>query len=166
MRETDTHIYFWGTFLSNWIPKNLSIKYDGHTFSTSEQLFMYLKAIYFDDAEMAYEIIEKGGNPKDAKNLGRKIRGYDEGLWSPVREEMMYTAIYEKFSQYPDLKKQLLDTKDKILVEGTPFDPIWGVMIKWDNDRILDEKNWKGQNLLGKVLMNVRENLRNEILIN
>lgn len=160
MRETDTHIYFWGTFLSNWIPKDLSIQYDGHTFKTSEQLYMYLKAIYFDDAEMGYEIIEKGGRPKDAKNLGRKVRGYNENEWEPVREEMMYTAIYEKFSQYPELKKQLLDTGDKILVEGTPFDPIWGVMIKWDDDQILDEKNWKGQNLLGQVLMNVRNTLK------
>jgi predicted NAD-dependent protein-ADP-ribosyltransferase YbiA (DUF1768 family) len=47
-------------------------------------------------------------------------------------------------------------------VEGTPFDPIWGVMIKWDDDRILDEKNWRGQNLLGKVLMRVRNDLKNK----
>jgi len=162
MRETETHIYFWGTFLSNWIPMDLNIQYAGFTFKTSEQLFMYLKAIHFNDAEMAYEIIERGGHPKEAKDLGRKISGYKESDWEAARESAMYTAIYEKFSQYPDLKKQLLDTGDKILVEGTPFDPVWGVMIKWSDDRILDEKNWKGQNLLGKVLMRVRNDLRNE----
>jgi len=163
MRTTDTHIYFWGSYLSNWIPADLAIKYDGHVFNTSEQLFMYKKAKFFGDDFMANRIVYLGKHPRDAKNQGRLIRGYNEDQWSNVREQMMYEAIYEKFSQYPELKKQLLDTGDKILVEGTPFDPIWGVMIKWDDDRILDEKNWKGQNLLGKVLMWIRNDLKNTI---
>jgi len=160
MRTTDTHIYFWGSFLSNWIPMDLAIKYDGQTFTTSEQLFMYKKAKFFGDDLAAAKIVSLGTHPKDAKDLGRKIRWYDEERWGKVREEMMYEAIYEKFSQYPDLKKKLLDTGNRILVEGTPFDPIWGVKIKWSDDRILDEKNWNGQNLLGKVLMRVRNDLR------
>ena len=160
MRETETHIYFWKGWLSNWIPKDLSIDYMGHKFNTSEQLFMYIKAKTFNDHEMAHEIATKGQDPRTAKNLGRKVKGYDEIHWSRKRIEAMYTAVYAKFSQYPELKKQLLDTGDKILVEGTPFDPIWGVKIKWDDDRILDEKNWNGQNLLGKVLMRVREDLK------
>jgi hypothetical protein len=159
MRETKTHIYFWKGWLSNWIPKNLAIEYMGHKFSTSEQLFMYIKAKAFNDHEKAHEIATKGQDPRVAKDMGREVRGYDEKIWSKYREEAMYTAIYKKFSQYPDLRKQLLDTGDKILVEGTPFDPIWGVMIKWDDDRILDERNWKGQNLLGKVLMRIRKDI-------
>ena len=160
MRTTDTHIYFWGSFLSNWIPMDLSILYDDQVFTTSEQLFMYKKAKFFGDEPIAARIVVLGTHPKNAKDLGRQIRGYDEEKWKKIREQMMYEAVYEKFSQYLDLKKKLLDTKDKILVEGTPFDPIWGVMIKWDDDRILDEKNWKGQNLLGKVLMRVRSDLK------
>jgi ribA/ribD-fused uncharacterized protein len=159
MRTTDTHIYFWGSFLSNWIPKDLSIRYDDHIFSTSEQIFMYKKAKYFGDEPIAARIVTLGSDPRDAKNYGRQVRGYDEEKWSGVREKMMYESVYLKFSQYPELKQQLIDTYPKILVEGTPFDPIWGVMIKWDDDRILDESNWRGQNLLGKVLMNVRDEL-------
>lgn len=162
MRTTDTHIYFWGSFLSNWIPNDLEIEYMGKKFNSSEQLFMYMKAKAFNDHEKAHEILTKGQNPRDAKNMGREVINYDEKIWSKYREEAMYKAIYLKFSQYPELKKKLLDTGNKILVEGTPFDPIWGVMIKWDDDRILDEKNWKGQNLLGKVLMRVRDDLREE----
>lgn len=160
MRITDTHVYFWGSFLSNWVPKNLNIKYDGHEFTTSEQIFMYKKAKFFNDEPYAALIVTLGTDPKIAKELGGKVRGYNEEKWSKVREQMMYDSIYLKFSQYSDLKKKLLDTGDKILVEGTPFDPIWGVMIKWDDDKILDEKNWKGLNLLGKVLMKVREDLK------
>ncbi len=160
MRVTDTHIYFLKGFLSNWIPTNLIISYDGHIFSNSEQLFMYMKAKFFGDEPIAARIITMGKDPLAAKDYGRQVRGYDEGRWSEVREEMMYKAVYAKFTSDDNLRKQLLETGDKILVEGTPFDHIWGVMIKWDDDRILDEKNWKGQNLLGKVLMRVRDDLK------
>jgi ribA/ribD-fused uncharacterized protein len=161
MRETNTHIYFWGTFLSNFIPKTLSIDYMGHKFNTSEQLFMYIKAKFFNDHEKAYEIATKGQEPREAKRMGREVVGYDESIWSKYREDAMYQAVLLKFQSDEKLKQQLLDTGDKILVEGTPMDPIWGVMIKWDDDRILDEKNWRGQNLLGKVLMRVRNDLKN-----
>lgn len=160
MRETNTHIYFWGSFLSNWIPNDLRIIYMSQLFTNSEQLFMYFKAEFFNDWETAEEIVDLGKDPKTAKNLGRKVKGFNEKEWSKVREEMMYKAIMLKFKSSKELTKKLLDTYPKILVEGTPFDPIWGVMIKWDDDRILNEKNWKGQNLLGKVLMRVRDDLK------
>lgn len=160
MRITDTHIYFWGSFLSNWIPKDLVIPYDGHTFSNSEQLFMYMKAKFFGDEPIAARIVTLGQDPETSKDLGRQVRNYDESKWSEVRREKMFEACLLKFQSDEKLEMQLLDTGDKIIVEGTPFDPIWGVKIKWDDDRILDEKNWNGQNLLGQVLMDVRENLR------
>jgi ribA/ribD-fused uncharacterized protein len=156
MRVTDTHIYFWGSFLSNWIPKDLNIRFENHRFYNSEQLFMYHKAMFFNDPNSASNIIQYGMDPKTAKDLGRTVKNYKEELWKEHRERFMYSAVWHKFNSDPKLLKQLLNTGNKILVEGTPFDPIWGVMIKWDDDRILDEKNWKGQNLLGKVLMRVR----------
>jgi ribA/ribD-fused uncharacterized protein len=160
MRETDTHIYFWGTFLSNWIPNDLSIKFSGITFTNSEQLFMYLKAISFKDHETADMIIREGSYPKAAKELGRQVKNYDEKKWATQREYAMYTAVKAKFLSDQKLRQKLLDTYPKILVEGTPMDPVWGVMIHWKDDAILDERNWKGQNLLGKVLMKVRDELR------
>lgn len=55
----------------------------------------------------------------------------------------------------------LLDTGDRVIVEGSPYDPIWGVKLAWDSNEILDERNWKGSNLLGKALMEVREYYKN-----
>ena len=160
MRTTDTHIYFWGSFLSNWIPDDLEIVYCDRMFTNSEQIFMFLKAVFFHDEEMAERIVKEGFDPRTAKRLGGQVRNFKDEEWAKVREEKMYLAIRLKFESDKKLRKQLLDTGDKILVEGTPMDPVWGVMIKWDDDRILDEKNWKGQNLLGKVLMRVRNDLR------
>jgi len=125
---------------------------------------MYLKAEYFCDWETAEEIVDLGQIPKTAKDLGRKVKGYDEIEWSKVRENMMYKAISLKFASSLELQEKLLDTGNKILVEGTPFDPIWGVMIHWKDDAILDERNWKGQNMLGKVLMRVRQDLKSAIV--
>lgn len=164
MRETKTHIYFWGTFLSNWIPSDLSISFDGKIFTNSEQVFMYIKAKTFNDNETAERIVREGAIPKIAKDLGRLVKNYDEKVWAKMRENAMYTAVRAKFASSLELQEKLLDTGNKILVEGTPMDPVWGVMIHWKDDKILDERNWKGQNLLGKVLMRVRQDLKSEIV--
>ena len=160
MRITDTHIYFWGSFLSNWIPNDLHIEYADRVFSNSEQLFMWLKAMHFNDNETAEKILELGSDPRTAKDLGREVKNYNEEEWTPLRQGTMRIAVKAKFESDWKLKEQLLATGDKILVEGTPFDAIWGVKIKWDDDRILDDRNWRGQNLLGIVLMQVRQELK------
>ena len=156
MKITDTHIYFWGSIYSNWEP--CKINYNSLLFESSEHLFMYLKAQYFNDIETA-NLILKTSSPSEAKALGRKIKNFDEDKWIHERENAMYIACYEKFYQNKDLKEKLLLTKDKTLVEGSPYDFIYGVGLKWDDKLILDEKNWKGLNLLGITLMKVREDL-------
>jgi len=64
---------------------------------------------------------------------------------------------YLKFTQNLEFRNQLLETENRTLVEASPYDKIWGVGLEETNDLILDEKNWLGQNLLGKALMEVRE---------
>ena len=160
VQETDTHIYFWGSFLSNFYPAKL--KFAGIDFHTSEQLFMYLKAKYFEDEEMAQMIATRGQDPKDAKRFGRKVKGFDIDEWADAREQMMHIAVQRKFMD-DDLVKELLETGDKVLVEGSPYDKIWGVGLKYDCEEILNEENWDGLNLLGEVLMQVRSEIRNVI---
>ena len=161
VQETNTHIYFWGSFLSNFAP--VKIKFAGIDFHTSEQLFMFLKAKYFEDDVMADFIAENGQEPATAKKYGRKVEGFNEEEWADVREDMMYIACQRKFMD-DDLFKLLLSTGEKVLVEGSPVDKIWGVGLKYDSQEILDEENWNGLNLLGKVLMRVRDDIRRIIL--
>lgn len=59
--------------------------------------------------------------------------------------------------QNPILKEILLRTGNLELVEGSSYDAIWGVKLDWMSDEILDRNNWRGSNLLGKALMEVRE---------
>ena len=122
---------------------------------------MYMKAIKFGDKEIAEEILKKGDNPKIAKNLGRKVKNYDDGVWNNVRYSVMRDACFMKFSQNEYLKKKLLNPKwsDKGFVEGSPYDRIWGIGVHY-KDASDDESTWRGENLLGKVLNEVRELLK------
>jgi ribA/ribD-fused uncharacterized protein len=106
-------------------------------------------------------MILEARTPQGAKSLGRRMRFFDEKKWEAEREAAMYNAVFEKFSQNPDLKEILLAPlfDGKKFVEGSPVDRIWGVGIKWDNLAISNEKNWNGLNLLGKTIDKVRNDL-------
>lgn len=68
----------------------------------------------------------------------------------------MVEILKAKFAN-PRLKQILLDTGERELVEGSPYDTIWGVKLDWQSNEILDRNNWRGRNLLGEALMEVRD---------
>lgn len=156
-RETDTHLYFLRGVLSNF--EKCYIKYKGHLFATTEQAFMWEKAVFFNDQESANKII-KEENPAKAKKLGREVKNFDDSKWSKVCYEIMYKINYEKYFQNTRLKNILLNTGDKVLVEANPRDRRWAIGLPAEDDRVLDESQWQGENLLGKVLMQVRDELK------
>ena len=156
--QTNTHVYFWGSVFSNFHP--VSFEYKGHIFDNSEQAFMWKKAMYFKDFEIAKKILNET-NPQKAKSLGRKVKNYNDS-WDDVREQIMYEVNLSKYkTKY--LQNILLSTSPLIIVEASPVDKIWGVGLSKEDPLILDESNWKGQNLLGKVLMKVRDFYENRI---
>ena len=166
MRITKKHVFFWQGWLSNWYPAEIKYKADGNeiTFHCSEQVFMYIKADTFKDYETAKEIVEKGSDPKEAKALGRKVKNYNDSQWNAIKEQAMYEACYEKFWQNKDLRDKLLDKKFDGLhfVEGSPYDTIWGIGEHFSSASD-DESTWNGQNLLGKVLDRVRNDIKENL---
>ena len=158
---TDKYVTFWGSVFSNFYP--CKIKHWNIEFKSSEQLFMWFKAVFFGDSETA-DKIAAAQTPKEAKALGRQVKDYNDDAWNSVRQFVMKWAVVKKFEQNPEIQKFLLDPdfKDKHFVEGSPVDGIWGVKVDWKDPKIADEKNWNGLNLLGKVLDEVREILLNE----
>lgn len=160
MKTTDTHVYFWNGIYSNWHPATFVDIWSGVTFKNSEQAFMWYKAYEFND-EVALKRIEFESNPRDVKKIGRTIQNYNDELWNKSRLRIMMYVNYLKFTQNAEFLSELIATEDKILVEASPLDCIWGVGLAEDNPLILDEKNWKGQNLLGVSLMEVRKVLKN-----
>lgn len=155
------YVAFWNGPFSNYYP--CLFRVNGKLWFNSEQCFMWLKAKYFGDEETALAI-ESAVAPSFAKQLGREVKNFDEAKWREVRYEKMYEAVFNKFSQNENLRQELLSDKykDKHFVEGSPYDKIWGVGIKWTDKAIADKDNWRGENLLGQVLDDVREKLKTE----
>lgn len=156
MRITDTHVYFWGGVFSQWFRSYFregSIK-----FSSAEQYMMYHKALLFDDSVSPLILTEE--NPKIIKALGRKVKGFDLEIWDKVKYDVIVKGNILKFSQNPSLKNELLKYKGRQFVEGSPVDCIYGVGLHWRDDLILDEANWRGENLLGKCITEVCESFR------
>ena len=155
-RITDKYVFFWGSEFSNWY--ECKFRYKNLTFFNSEQAFMWEKAVFFGDMDIA-ELIMKTPSPNQNKKLGRIVKNFNADVWLSAGYEIMVAVNLAKFSQNLILKDVLLSTEDKIIVEASPYDTIWGIGLYHEDDRVLDEKNWKGMNLLGKALMEVRKKL-------
>lgn len=161
VRCTDKYAYFYqGVPFSNWWTSP-TIKYDGHTFSSSESVFMYEKAMLFKDTDTAEKIAKSTYSV--AKRLGKEVKGFNYLVWKIVREEMMYIALKQKLKYDAEFREALLseDYKGKTFVEASKQDEIWGIGVE-ANDNVLrqGETAWKGENLLGKTLTR----LRNDVL--
>ena len=141
---------------SNWHPSTFVDPADGKVFNCSEQYMMYKKALTFGDTEVAEQIM-KEGHPREQKEWGRKVKNFDPAKWSAVAKQIVYDGCYLKFKQNPEMLRLLLSTKGTLLVEAAKNDPVWGIGMAEDEAGINDPRNWKGQNWLGEVLTDLRE---------
>lgn len=156
MKETDSMILFWGGPFSQWYPAPMVI--DGTTYWTAEQWMMACKARHFKDDESLVKIMAIK-DPSVQKQLGRKVKGFDAKVWEKVCQEYVYIGNLHKFTQTPGLKGYLIGTKDKEIVEASPYDKIWGIGLGENDPDALDKSKWQGQNLLGIAIMRVRKEL-------
>ena len=124
-----------------------------------EQYMMAGKAQLFGDEEIRKEILECS-DPKQMKALGRKVRGFDQKVWDKFKYAIVLRGNWCKFSQNRDLREFLLSTGDSVLVEASPYDNIWGIRLAASSPEARDPMKWRGQNLLGFALMEVRDELR------
>ena len=120
---------------------------------------MAAKARLFGDEESLLQILESS-DPKAAKALGRKVKNFDSSVWDENARRLVTEGNIAKFSQNSHLQEFLLGTGDTVLVEASPYDRIWGIGLKADDERSKNPATWQGQNLLGFALMDVREALR------
>jgi len=164
MLVTDTHVYFYTNYFSNWwTTKNIAPQFTdpiwNNTYNNTEEAFMWYKSSFFEDPTTCLAIMDhvnRRGHPREVKTLGRQVQGYNDKAWACVREGFMTYVNLLKYQQNPDLAQKLKDTGTRTLVEASPIDLIWGCGYGENDPLILDEKNWTGLNLLGKSLMTVR----------
>jgi ribA/ribD-fused uncharacterized protein len=161
------YVFFWGhhprrdhqiskACFSQWYAAPFRL--DGLIYRTAEHWMMAEKARLFHDSEILKQIL--GANsPAEAKKLGRRVHNFDPIVWDEVKYDIVVKGNLHKFSQHQDLKKFLLSTYQRILVEASPVDSIWGIGMAADEAGIENPYHWKGDNLLGFALMEVRDEL-------
>ncbi len=130
-----------------------------HTYCCMEQFMMAGKAELFGDEEVRKQILACE-DPKTIKALGRKVKNFDEAVWNQVKYSIVLNGNFLKFTQNPKLREYLLSTGDDILVEASPLDAVWGIRMGKTNENARNPLKWKGQNLLGFALMEVRDEIR------
>ena len=161
------YVFFWGhqppknggvdkSCFSQWYEAPFTVGAD--RYRTAEHFMMAEKARLFGDDAMRRRILDSR-TPGEAKKLGREIAGFDEKTWLRERFEVVVAANLGKFGQNADLRGFLLQTAERVLVEASPVDSIWGIGLAADHADAGRPDRWPGLNLLGFALMEVRARL-------
>jgi ribA/ribD-fused uncharacterized protein len=160
-------VYFWShegpadievgkNCLSQWYPAHFRVA--DTDYATTEHYMMAEKARLFAD-EPARNQILRATHPGAAKALGRSVSNFDNEHWEAARWDIVVAGNLAKFTQNPELGQFLVGTGERLLVEASPVDQIWGIGLAADDPAAADPHTWRGLNLLGFALMAVREQL-------
>jgi ribA/ribD-fused uncharacterized protein len=160
-------LFFWGHqpqrdgttgpgCLSQWWPAPFTV--DGVAYPTAEHWMMAGKARLFRD-DQALAAVLAAPSPKAAKAVGRSVRGFGEQAWAAARFDLVVDGNLAKFRHHPELGAFLAATQPRVLVEASPRDRIWGIGMTAAHPDATMPSRWRGTNLLGFALMNVRAQL-------
>lgn len=158
-------LFFWGhtaklnegvgkECLSQWYYSPFTV--NNIEYKTAEHWMMAQKALLFGDNN-TFEKIIQCEKPGEAKELGRQVQGFDEQLWNERRFDIVKLGNIHKFNQHKSLGDFLLNSNERVLVEASPVDTIWGIGLSKDDNDSENIYAWRGLNLLGFALMEVRE---------
>ena len=162
------YLFFWGHSkkknqevgnfcFSQWFESPFEI--EGIIYKTTEHWMMAQKALLFDNLAIFQKIIDCE-KPGEAKELGRQVIGFDETIWRKHRFEIVKLGNIHKFNQNREFGEYLLKTGERVLVESSPVDTIWGIGLSKDSLDIKNIYTWRGLNLLGFALMETRDFLK------
>ena len=132
------------------------ITIDDVEYKTVEHYFQAMKAREFEDTEL-YQKILKVKTPKAAKAIGQKIANFKPEVWDKRKDELMEKGVRTKFVQHPTLRKQLLETGDRMIGEANPRDTYWGIGTSMNLEKAKIPSKWRGKNMMGKLLMKLRD---------
>ena len=161
------YLFFWGhqpskdgsissSCFSQWWISNFVI--DEITYPSAEHFMMAEKARLFHDDEMLDKILNSS-SPTQAKKFGRNVKGFNPEMWDDNKLDIVRKANTAKFSQNQEMKGFLINTNKRVIVEASPVDRIWGIGLAKDSNHAENPLKWRGENLLGFALMEVREQL-------
>ena len=131
---------------------------NGFTYHSSEQYIQAKKAEYFGAVETKKDILNSE-TASECKDLAKSIDNYDSESWNKIAREKCEPGILEKFTQNPRLGNFLISTGNKKILECS-YDKVWGIGVPLKDKDCLKEDKWNGENLLGEILMSIRDKLQ------
>jgi hypothetical protein len=134
---------------------------DGLKYKSAEHAYQGIKAKTFGDEE-AFEKVIKAKSAQSAKAAGKKVKDYKEETWKEKKDEIMKTVLRAKFTQNLELRKKLLDSGDKVIANADSRDKYWGIGTSANTSMAKDPAKWKGENKLGKILEELRAQIKAE----
>ena len=163
-------LFFWGhqrkkngevsaSCFSQWWTEPFTV--NNVKYASAEHWMMAQKAELFGDFEAKQDVL-LARTPGEAKQIGRRVRNFDPVKWDNEKYSIVINGNLHKFRQSPQLKEFLVNTGKRVLVEASPVDRIWGIGLSADDEAASNPIRWKGENLLGFALMEVRDILKNE----
>ena len=158
-QHRQSFVLFWkddeqNGWLSNWYQRKFVI--DDFEYLFVEQYMMAQKAKAFRDSAR-YTAILRSTKPWECKALGKQVTPFDPKTWDALKYAIVKTANRAKYEQNPDLRAKLLGTGNAMIAEASPKDLVWGIGLDAATASKTDPAKWPGQNLLGRILMELRE---------
>ena len=133
----------------------------GEQFNSLEQYIMVEKARNFGDQQVVVRIT-KESNPVKQKQMGKTIKGFHKQDWEDVAKEKILPGMLAKFTQNETCRNVLLNTGDNLHIEGNPHDLFFGAGVPLHSPDIWQPSKYKGENVMGKMLQRVREQVKNQ----
>mmetsp|Transcript_69217 Transcript_69217/g.84869 ORF Transcript_69217/g.84869 Transcript_69217/m.84869 type:complete len:201 (+) Transcript_69217:32-634(+) len=156
----DKFVFFYNGPFSQFWPSNFII--DNIEYQWAEQYQQSQKALLMKDDE-GYNKIMNAVHPMDCKLYGKQIKNFDKNIWFKNRYDVVYQGNYAKFTQNIELKQELIKYRDHEFAECDPNDKIWGIGLNLKDLHGNTKRHWNGDNLLGLILTELKNNLILEI---
>ena len=148
---------------SNWYAAGFD--YAGIHYVNSEQFMMYQKVMMFGQFDLGRKILA-ASDPGECKNLGKtRFPEFNGAVWEKTCYRIVRRGVRAKFQQNRDILEILLGTGNSILAECSPNDTKWGIGVDISKPARYDDREWNGKNYLGMILMEVREELRLDLIL-
>ena len=161
-RAGDVTLFFSRNSVFSNFHMNTPIHIDGHDYNCTEQYYQHEKAKFFNDDEKATQIL-KEKDPYQQFVLGQKVKGFYQSKqrWMPHAREALLKANIAKYDQNVSAKEALLATGSDTLGEAS-IDTTWGIGFTLNSKSATDKNKWTGQNIMGEILMQVRDQIKHK----
>lgn len=138
-----------------------TVEVDGVKYISVEHYYQAMKATEFKDDDALKKIL-KTKTSKAVKAAGKKVENFNQEVWDAKKDEIMETGVRAKFVQHPELRMQLLGTDETPIGYADARDTYWGIGTSVSTEKAKVPSKWRGQNKLGKLLMKMRDDFKQE----